>query len=172
MKVQDQAHLQEAQVLLAVIDEKDLAGSDQQHLRECPVCKREVERFRDELQEFGQKARQAVPALSRPVRLPSTKPGRVNFNSGWLPFFGAAAMAGLLVFFYFMSMKTMIPYEPAVVQNQGNMLEDETLMREISDMVEYPLSEDMYEISGDNGSGFDDDFLQFVVPDIQDDFQS
>ncbi len=34
------------------------------------------------------------------------------------------------------------------------------------------FDEDMYEITGDNGTGFDEDFLEFVVPDIQDDFQS
>jgi hypothetical protein len=30
----------------------------------------------------------------------------------------------------------------------------------------------MDEITGDNGNGFDEDFLEFVVPDILDDFQS
>ena len=81
-------------------------------------------------------------------------------------------MAGLLVFFYFMGTKTMIPSEFATLQSQESLLEDESLMRQISEMVENPLSEDMYEISGENGIWFDDDFLQFVVPDIQDDFQS
>jgi Mg-chelatase subunit ChlD len=34
------------------------------------------------------------------------------------------------------------------------------------------FAEDMDEINGDNGTGYDEDFLEFVVPDIQDDFQS
>ena len=75
-------------------------------------------------------------------------------------------------------------------------------MREIAELVEVPLPEDVYaitgdngtgftedlyeisgdngtdaaenmdEITGDNGNGFDEDFLEFVVPDILDDFQS
>jgi hypothetical protein len=172
MKAKGYAHLQQEQIHWAVIDEMELAGDDQQHLRECPVCKRKVEQFRGELQELGQKAEQAVPPFSRPVWLPSEEPVRISRNSGWLPFFGAAAMAGLLVFFYFMSMEAIAPSDLATLQTQEGLLEDEALMRQISEMVENPLSEDMKEISGDNGIGFDDDFLEFVVPDIQDDFQS
>ena len=172
MKVQNQAHLQEEQILWAVIDEKELAGDDQQHLLECPVCKRKVEQFRGELQEFGQKAWQAVPPFSRTVRLPSEKPATVSHNAGWLPFFGTAAMAGLLVFFYFMGMETMAPTKLTTLQSQESLLEDESLMQEISDMVDNPLHEELYELTGENGVGFDEDFLEFVVPDIQDDFQS
>jgi len=81
-------------------------------------------------------------------------------------------MAGFVVFFYFMTMETMLPTKSASLQSQESLLEDESLMREISEMVEYPLSQDMYEIYGNNGIGFDDDFLQFIVPDTEEDFQS
>ncbi len=57
------------------------------------------------------------------------------------------------------------------LQSYETLLEDEYLMEEIFEMVENPLSDELYRLTGDNG-GFDDDFLQFVVPDIQEDFQS
>ena len=44
-------------------------------------------------------------------------------------------------------------------------------MQEIFEMVENPLSDEMYEIIGDNGY-FDEEFFEFVVPDFQEDFQS
>jgi hypothetical protein len=44
-------------------------------------------------------------------------------------------------------------------------------MDEIFEMVENPLSNELYQLVGEN-DGFDDEFLQFVIPDIQDDFQS
>ncbi|KPK35618.1 MAG: hypothetical protein AMK70_04970 [Nitrospira bacterium SG8_35_1] len=172
MKENNHNHLPEGQILRAVIDEQDLSGKEQQHLRECSACKRKVARIKDGLQAFGKKAGQAVPPLVRPVRLPSEKPARISHNAGWLPFFGAAATAGLLVFFYFMSMEAMPPSGLIPMQSQENLLEDESLMRQISEMVENPLSEEIYEISGENGVDFDEDFLQFVVPEIQDDFQS
>jgi len=172
MKEKNHDHLPEGQILRAVVDEKDLPGEDQQHLRACSVCKRKIEQVRGGLQAFGKKAGQAVPPFSRPVRLPSEKPARISQNAGWLPFFGAAAMAGLLMFFYFMSMEIMPRPGLITMQSQENLLEDESLMRQISEMVENPLSDDMYEISGENGVDFDEDFLQFLVPEIQDDFQS
>jgi hypothetical protein len=172
MKAQNSFHLQEEQILKAVVDENELAAEEQQHLLECATCKKKVVQFNDELQKFGQKAIQAVPPFSQAVKLPSVKPASISRNNGWLPFFGAAAMAGLVMFFYFMGLETMPPSQLTIIESQEYLLEDESLMREISEMVEYPLSEDMYEITGENGIDFDDDFLQFVVPDIQDDFQS
>jgi hypothetical protein len=202
MKVENHTHLQDEQILWAVIDESDLARHAQEHLRGCPVCKRKVEQFRYELRDFGQKASLAVPPFSRPVRLPREKPAAGSHNVGWLPVFGAAAMAAFVVFFYFMGMETVAPTQFASLQNQESLLEDESLMREIAEIVEVPLpadvyaisgdnetgfyeglygiigddgtgfAEDMGEINGDNGTGYDEDFLEFVVPDLQDDFQS
>jgi hypothetical protein len=202
MKVLNHEHLQDEQILWAVIDQNELAGDAQEHLRECPVCQRKIGQFHDELQDFGQKARQAAPPFSRPVTLPKEKQATISHTVGWLPIFGTAAMAGLVVFFYFLGMGTKVPTELASLQSQESLLEDASLMFEISEIVEVPLSEelyaiagandsgfaedlyditgdngtgfteDLYDITGDNGTGFEVDFWDFVVPDIQDDIQS
>ncbi|MFC1843992.1 hypothetical protein ACFLZ5_04305, partial [Thermodesulfobacteriota bacterium] len=93
-----------------------------------------------------------------------------HHKSSWLPTFGAAAMAGLVLFFYFLGMESMSP-GLTPYQSTELLLEDEYLMEEISEMVENPLSETLYEITGDTG-GFDEDFFQFMIPDIQEDLQS
>jgi len=186
MKVQSHDHLQEEQVLWAVIDEKELAGDVQQHLLDCPVCKKKVEQFRDELELLGQKAHQAVPPFTRAVELPKEKSAAVSHNNGWLPFFGAAAMGACVVFFYFMGMQTMAPTQLTALQSQEILLGDEALMFEIAEVEEAPMFEDpydmsgengtgfdeMYEITGDDDNGFDEDFWEFAAPDIQDDYQS
>jgi hypothetical protein len=202
MKTQNNSHLLDEQILWAVIDEEELVMDAQLHLRECPVCQKKVGQFRGELQEFGQKAGQAVPPFSRAVRLPIEKPAAFSHNVGWLPVFGAAAMAAFVLFFYFMGVETMDLTKLTSVQNQQILLEDVSLMHEISELVEVPLPEglyaiagdngtlfaddlyeigeevgtgldgDLYQINGDSGIGYDEDFLDFVVPDLQDDFQS
>lgn len=172
MKAQEGQHLQRSQIQQAVIDENDLGTMARQHLRQCPVCRAAVAGFRQELQEFGDRTVQAVPPLSRPVRLPTDRVVRTAHAGGWLPFFGAAAMAGFVAFFYFMGLQTGPAVGPGPFPGQEGLLEDESLMREISEMVEYPLSEDLYEISEKSGNGFDDDFLHFVVPDTEEDYQS
>ncbi len=170
MKPQNQAHLNEEQITWAVIDEKELTGEDRQHLLECQLCNRKVEQFKSELQELGENARLSVPPLTKNIMLPSEEVTPASSKSSWLPTFGAAAMAGLVLFFYFLGMESMSPRLPAL-QSPEIVLEDEYLMEEIFEMVENPFSDVLYEIIGDNG-GFDEEFLQFVVPDVQEDFQS
>ena len=79
-------------------------------------------------------------------------------------------MACLVLFFYFLGMESMSP-RLTPYQSTNALVEDEYLMEEISEMVENPLPETLYEITGDN-EVFDDDFFQFMVPDIQEDLQS
>lgn len=172
MKEQSHVHLQEDQIIWAVIDEKELGTDVLKHLLACPACRGKVEQFKSDLHEFGRRAEQAVPPFSRTIKLPSKKQAAVSHNAGWLPFFGATAMASLVVFFYVMGMGTVYPGKLITGQGQEMFLEDESLMREISEMVEYPLSDDMYEITGENGDALDEDFMQFIIPEMQDDFQS
>lgn len=172
MKDLTNGHLRDEQIIWAVIDKQELTGDARQHLQECEACNTKVEQFSGDLQEFGREARQAVPPFSGTVKLPAAKPSRGSHYGGWLPFFGAAAMAGLLMFFYFMGMQTVTPVQYTMLQQQESLLEDEALMREISEMVEYPLSDDIYRITGENGAGYDDDFWDFIVPGMQDDSQT
>ena len=79
-------------------------------------------------------------------------------------------MAGIVLFFYFLGVGNMSP-KLITMQSPENLLEDEYLMQEISEMVEYPLSTELYEITGD-AADFDDDYMQFIVPDFQEDSQS
>jgi hypothetical protein len=52
-----------------------------------------------------------------------------------------------------------------------DLVEDEILMQEISELVEDAMPEGIYVITSDMQDGFDD-FLQFVIPDYIDDTQS
>ena len=172
MKSQNQHHLQEELIIRAVVDEMDLAAADRQHLLQCQACSKKVELFKEELHEFGENVRLSVPPFSRTVTLPSDNPAAVSHKTGWLPFFGATAMASLVVFFYVIGMGNISSNRVASMQNQESLLEDEVLMQKISELVENPLYDEMYEIMGENGIGFDDEFLEFVVPEAEDDFQS
>jgi len=172
MKEANSRHLQENQILLAVIDENDLGENARHHFLECSRCRGKVALIRDSLQDFGEIAGRAVPPFSRRLKLPVARESGPALIPAWLPISAAAAIAGFAVFFYFMGMQTPNPPQVTTLQSVENLVEDETLMREISELVEYPLPDDLYEITGDDGEFYDDDFLQFAVPDTQDDFQS
>jgi hypothetical protein len=108
--------------------------------------------------------------MTKTLRLPVAETVSAKFRSSWFPFVGTAAMAGLVLFFYFIGMDAISP-QLTTFQEPENQFEDEFLMQEISEMVEFPLPVDLYEITGD-AAGFDDDFLQFIVPGLEEDFQT
>ena len=170
MKSDNKIHLNEELITRAVIDEQDLGDSDRQHLMTCRTCSEKVRQVKEELQELGENALLAVEPSRKTVILPREKPAAAGNKSSWLPTFGVAAMAGLILFFYFLGMESMSP-RLSPYQSADALVEDEYLMKEISEMVENPLPETLYEITGDN-EVFDDDFFQFMVPDIQEDLQS
>ena len=172
MKEQNSSHLREEHIIRAIVDEKDLDGTHRQHLLDCPDCSTKVARFRDELREFGDNAGRYAPPLTRKIKLPEAKPARRSRNVGRLPFFGAAAAAGLVVFFYLMGMQTGTQPRLTNLQSLENQPENGYMMLEVSEIIDDPLYEDLYEITGENGIGFDEEFMQFVVPGSEDDSQS
>jgi len=171
MKSHNNTHLNEEKITRAVIDEQELDRADRQHLAACLICHKKVTQIKDELQELGDNALWAVEPLRKNVILPHEEPAPASHKSSWLPTFGVTAMAGLALFFYFLGMESMSPTRLTPYQSAEVLMEDEYLMEEIFEMVENPLSETLYEITGDN-EGFDEDFLQFMVPEIEEDFQS
>lgn len=170
MRNSHDGHLREAQVIWAVVDEKELPEEDHQHFMECRFCQGKVEQFMAELQVFGKRAELSVPPMTKKLRMPAAEPATAKFRTKWMAFAGTAVMAGLVLFFYFIGMDARSP-QLTMVPGPGNQFEDEYLMQEISEMVEFPLPEDLYEITGD-AADFDDDFLQFVIPDLEEDFQT
>ena len=175
MKSENQFHLNEEQISRVVVDEADLAREHRLHLSECQICRKQVDQFRQELFTLGKYAGLSVPPFRKTISLPSEESAPSGHNSRWLPSFAAAVMAGLVLFVYFLSVETTPPNITKVVgleeQSLEVTLEDEDLMDEIFELVEYPLPDVMYEMTGNNGVNFDE-FLQNVVPDDQDDFQS
>lgn len=175
MKSINQIHLDDELVCRAVVDETELPDKHRRHLAECQVCRRQVEQLRTELFMLGEQARQSVEPMKKTVLLPAGEPGAAGFGSGWLPSLGAAVMAGVVLFVYFLRVETTPPLVAELESQQEEgielMLEDEKLMNEISEMVEYPLPDVMYELTGENRGDFDE-FLQFAVPVDQEDLQS
>jgi hypothetical protein len=175
MKSPSQFHLDEDQINRAVVDETDLPEQNRRHLVECQVCRKRVEQVRTELFMFGEHARSSVPPMTKTVSLPSDKSVAAEHSSGWLPSFAVAVMTGLILFVYFLGVENrtlqLTDIKNLEEQPVEMTIEDEYLMDEIFEIVEYPLPDVMYEIIGDDGEDFDE-FLQFAVPNDQDDLQS
>jgi predicted anti-sigma-YlaC factor YlaD len=175
MKSPSQIHLDEKQINRAVVDETDLPEQYRSHLVECQVCRKQVEQVGTDLFLFGEHARLSVPPMTKTVSLPTDESVSAVHSHGWFPSFAVAVMTGIILFVYFLGVENNAPQiadiESLEEQPVELTIEDESLMDEVFEIVEYPLPDVMYEIIGEDGEDFDE-FLQFVVPNDQDDLQS
>jgi hypothetical protein len=171
MKTNVNKHLDEDQLLRAITEQEDLSIGARDHLKDCRYCKGQIGDLQETLEMFGNKIQANVPASLRKVHLPAESPEseEKRFHS-WSPAYGALALTAIALLI-FLWPRPGQKYEVEQFSSQVDLVEDEILMQEISELVEDAMPEGIYVITSDMQDGFDD-FLQFVIPDYIDDTQS
>jgi hypothetical protein len=165
-------HLREEQFIGAVVDKHDISLEMQAHLKECRSCREQLISLQETIDLLGEKAGMNVPVLTRQVRLPvEEEPVFGNRLTGWIPSLGVAAAIVLAFFIFYRTLPDQSTIQDQLTA-QKDYVEDELLMFEIGELVENALPEAYSEISGGITFDFDNEFLQFVVPDAIDDTQS
>jgi len=132
-------HLDDKQIVEAVIDESGLHGELRRHLFECPDCRAQKEVLAGDLARFGQISREQAHLNYR-------KPRIVGQRAGWFaPVWRVRPALGLgLVFATFLALLLYPPamkrdrlYTQEVVYNE--MVQDAKFMTEIEKLEENPL---------------------------------
>ena len=168
-------HLNEDQLLRAVVDETDLPPSLQEHLKTCRLCRTEKARFEQGLEELGHMAERLAPSPSRKVRFPvresSQRPR--SWSWGWRTTLaaGMAAAAMVMVIVYGSGLVQRTREATVAVLTQ-EMWEDDQLMTEISELSENALPLVCFDISGESEPDFNEEFMDFVVPSTEGDLVS
>ena len=94
MSFKKENHLDEDQLIRAIVDETDLSPSVRDHLSSCPLCRAGMEQIEQDLTDLGKVAERLAPAKHREVSLPAWGPSRVNqWFLNWRLSFGAIAAA-------------------------------------------------------------------------------
>jgi hypothetical protein len=130
-------HLDEDQLLWAVVEETELPLPLQEHLSACPQCRTNKERFEQDLARLGQMAERFAPSLRGPVSLPVEKPrGSAGWLWGWRAYASATVAAALVVIVVW-----SFPMFRDTPGDNGAMLaremqETEQFMAEVSMLVE------------------------------------
>ena len=169
----NEQHLNENQLLRAVIDIQDLSASLQGHLAKCKQCLDQKERFEADLGRLGKIAQQAAPQPHRRIILPARKSNKPLWHwGGWRSAFGAAAVAAVLLLAIWVPnrMRGPLPLDSAELARE--MQEAEQLMAEVNMLVENALPPAYINISGEAAPQLDDEFMQFLIPSIEDDPQA
>ena len=168
MKSESMQHLNEDQIIQAVVDANDLPPSVQVHLAECSQCLNDRNSFEHEMILLGQKVEQFVPKPRRRIILPVQKTG--NSFRNWLDWHNLAAAATTVAAVFILVWGTNLARnfsDPQSSNLTAEMMEAEILMTEVNTLVDNALPAFYLEISGEKNTGFDEEFYQFLIPTVE-----
>ena len=168
MSTDKDLHLNEDQLVKAVVEEDGLPLPLREHLSTCPQCRANKQVFEQDLARLGQMAKRTSPSPRRPVSLPEGE-SRHSIGSwwGWRTSLGAVAAAALVVILVW-----GVPILRNTPIGNGDMLgremqETEQFMTEIDLLVENALPAVYSDISAESNTGLDEEFIEFMVPSIE-----
>ena len=132
------SHLDDNQLIEAVIDEHGLDGLLRRHLSECPACRAQKEELQAGLTRFGEISRGEIPpGYKKPAFIEKNAGGMVN---AWRIHPALAFCAALTVLVLFLTpivINRDKVFTRSVVYRE--MLQDEKFMAEVKNLEEDPM---------------------------------
>jgi hypothetical protein len=162
------SHLNEEQFLKAVLNDDELPWQIREHLESCSTCRSEKERLETELAQLGRMSRDYVPPSTRPFSLnPEGEGPKLKWLPDWRVCGGAAVAAGLVLLLFWVFPSQIRTPEKGPTMLADEVWESEQFMAEINGLVENALPPVYLDISGETDPGFDETFMEFLVPPIE-----
>lgn len=162
-------HLNEDQIIRAVVDGNDLPRTLRTHLSECPQCTANKEKIESDLARLGRMAERFSPSPGKKVLLPSEKPKRsIGWSWQWRAAFGVAAAAVFVIFI--MDIPPFFKPAPGGKDHTytEEMLEAEAFMTEVGMLAKNALPQEYMDIAGESDEEPDEGFMDFLIPIIED----
>ena len=117
---------------------------------------------------LGQTARQLAPATHRKLFLPVEKPSRIyKWLHDWRVSFGAIATTAVVVLVIWLSIPSTILYEDSLDIMAQVTWDDDVFITEINMLTQNAMPQVYLDIIGEYYVGIDDEFIKFVVPDLE-----
>jgi len=169
MKSESMQHLDEGQIIQAVVDVEDLPQSVQSHLAQCSQCLADMNSFEHEMTLLGQKVEQFVPKPQRRILLPVPKAANPFRNLlDWRNLVAAAATVSAIFILVWGTNLARNFSEPGNSNLTAEMVEAEILMTEVNTLIDNALPPFYLEISGEKNTDYDEEFYHFLIPTIED----
>ena len=156
-------HLTDDALIRAAIDRTDLTAADRDHLDRCLRCAGALADLTGDLDRVGALARETAPSPGRPIRLPAQAPA-LPWRLTWAPA-AAALLIALFLVGQFALDRSPGPAPDPAAELRAEMAADGAFIREVRTLETAGLPDRFGEIAEPSGY-FGDDFLDFVVPEI------
>ena len=160
-------HLDEEQILHAVVDEAELSPTQRKHLISCSQCRANKERLEQDLERLGDLAKHFTPLPKNRISLPAENTGIFSrWPLSWRASLGAAMVAALVMLVVWSAGPLRTGFQDNADMQTGEIFEPDPFMTEIRMLTENVLPSVYQEISGEYDSELDKEFMQFIVPPI------
>ena len=169
MKPGNMQHLDEEQLVQAVVDATDLPHSVQAHLAKCGQCLAGKNSFELEMTKLSQQVERFAPKPQRRILLPVQKSKNPFRNLlDWRNLVAAAATVTAVFILVWGTNMVRNPSVPGAEILATEMEEAERLMTEVNTLVDNALPAFYLVISGEKNAAYEEEFFQFLIPTIED----
>jgi len=162
------SHIPENRIIRMIADD-DVRREEQEHLEQCAPCRDMLTALESDLDQLRQQAELATPAPQRHFVLPveRTEQRRIRrWHLGWAAA-GTVLSAALLTIFLWggsdRQLPGLLPTTPPVAA-----LDDPEMM-EVNMLAENALPEAYMVLSESLDGGYDEGFINFLIPSLDDD---
>ena len=161
-------HIPENRIVQVVADGGGMRPAEQKHLDQCGDCRHRMTALEDDLSRLRQEAIRAVPAPRRSFVLPADLPEGVRrfpWRMAWAA--GTVLSAALLVLFLWSGQDNRPPGLPPTAPTTATW-EDPEMVR-VNMLAENALPEAYLFLSESLDGGYDEGFIDFLIPPLEDD---
>jgi hypothetical protein len=168
VKANNTPHLDESQIIQAIVDESDLPASAQAHLSTCSQCSNLKQGFEQDLTNLGKLAAQFAPKPQRRIILPvQNHRSRFSAFRDWRRLAVAAATVAavfIVVWGTNMARKYSVHRTETLT---AEMRDAKRLMNEVNSLVDNALPSFYLELSNEPDPDYDEKFYKFLIPPVE-----
>lgn len=165
MSTRHKSHLDEDQLLWAIVDTAGLPDAAQMHLAGCPLCRDQKHRLENDLNALGQIAGQLSPKLQKRVVVPMavSPSGRIP-GWHWEMAMGAAVAVLLVISIMWWPGAGLLVPDANTPVTAWDQQDDEKFMAQVRALIDNDLPQVYLDISKGLDSEEGESFIDFVVP--------
>jgi hypothetical protein len=165
-------HIEEQRLIKILVDGIQPTGTEDEHLAQCPQCGTVMEDLQADLKNLRRASVLFTPKLEKRLTLPASvaRPAGIRgLGRGWRVAAGAVATLCLAAVVWWQAGVWRLNTHPPEIATLPVPVASDPLMRETRMLADNAIPETYQAIIESLDGGFDEGFIEFVIPPLDED---